>query len=284
MRPFKTSIPIAFGIAGSLIWQCIFAVPMAGQGRDNSKKIPPPCTALPSTADSVHVVAVAKLISAGKTQPIPASYASLIIETLRANLRPPSQMTLDIFGSVDSLFTQAMPYVGAHAYFTLRAGKPPEKVAFGTATMHPDLHAALVSAIFALHGDSLPPFPGNVDKLDVELKVYTEPDTGKQVDGLFRATLPQYPVSGEPRMLSGAGLSFPYAARVARKTDTIKVAFVIGTDGYPIEATLDPLKGTYRDFADEVLRKLPKMKYVPLQIGGCSVKMYTQQEFNFKFR
>lgn len=242
---------------------------------------PKDCSVLPATTDSIHVVAVAELRATGKTKSIPPAFASLVIETLRERLMPPSQLDLSVMTSPRSDWTHAVPYLGAHAYFTLRQGAAPEDIAFGSGTLNSRLSTALLAAIQGLHGDSLPPFPNGADHLSLEMKVETWLDTGDYTNGLFRATLPRYIVTQKPHLLGGKRPNYPRIAIAEGIEDSILTSFVIGVDGKVDESSIDAEQATYIDFVREMVRTLPKMRFAPMRIGDCPVEAFVAQPWTF---
>jgi hypothetical protein len=258
------------------------------------------CVSLPGSRDSVMALALvelriapvvtdstSKLRHEQRTDTLPAAFAALVIETLRQHFVVPPTIGLGVLDGRDTTSAKPQdmwPSLGVHAYFTLRLGKPPADVALGGSSMSRVLEQRVADAIFALHGDSLPPLPGGAEELRVELRIRAEQDKGAaDPAALFRIRLPVYRNVRLPQRLGGPGPQFPDMGAIMRVADTIVVDFVIDRRGVPIESTFDIIRGTYKDFSQSVLRALPRTRSRPLVVGGCAVPFAIRQTFSFRF-
>jgi TonB-like protein len=75
---------------------------------------------------------------------------------------------------------------------------------------------------------------------------------------------------------------YPEYARMENVEDSLLVRFVIDEHGNVDPSSIWFETGTYREFAKSIRDWLPHAKYSPGRIGGCRVKVLTQQAFKYR--
>lgn len=77
---------------------------------------------------------------------------------------------------------------------------------------------------------------------------------------------------------------YPPHANWAQKEGDALLDFVINADGTPDLSSIQVVRATYTDFASAVLENLPSMRFVPLTVEGCPVRVRVGMPFEFKLR
>jgi len=83
-----------------------------------------------------------------------------------------------------------------------------------------------------------------------------------------------------PQLLTGASPRFPYPAGAQPQPASVRVQFVVNTDG--AVSDVKTLTTTSRDMATEVERAVRQWKYRPAMKNNQPMKVILQQQFDFK--
>ncbi|QMV72345.1 TonB family protein [Comamonas piscis] len=83
-----------------------------------------------------------------------------------------------------------------------------------------------------------------------------------------------------PQLLTGASPRFPYPAGALPQPASVRVQFVVNTDG--AVSDVKTLTTTSRDMATEVERAVRLWKYRPAMKNNQPMKVILQQQFDFK--
>lgn len=83
-----------------------------------------------------------------------------------------------------------------------------------------------------------------------------------------------------PQLLTGASPRFPYPAGAQPQPASVRVQFVVNTDG--AVSDVKTLTTTSRDMATEVERAVRLWKYRPAMKNNQPMKVILQQQFDFK--
>lgn len=74
---------------------------------------------------------------------------------------------------------------------------------------------------------------------------------------------------------------YPEALRAANIEGTVTATFVVDTTGVADQGSLTILESTHPLFTQEVRAALPRMRFIPAEIGGRRVRMLVQLPFTF---
>ena len=83
-----------------------------------------------------------------------------------------------------------------------------------------------------------------------------------------------------PQLLTGASPRYPFPAGVLPQPASVRVQFVVNTDGSV--GDVKTLTTTSKDMAGEVERAVARWKYRPAMKSNQPVKVILQQQFDFK--
>ena len=83
-----------------------------------------------------------------------------------------------------------------------------------------------------------------------------------------------------PQLLTGASPRYPYPADAQPQPASVRVQFVVNTDGSVSD--VQTLSTTSKDMAAEVERTVRQWKYRPAMKSQQPLKVILQQQFNFK--
>ena len=83
-----------------------------------------------------------------------------------------------------------------------------------------------------------------------------------------------------PQLLTGASPRFPYPAGSLPQPASVRVQFVVNTDGSVSD--VKTLTTTSKDMAGEVERAVRQWKYRPAMKANQPIKVILQQQFDFK--
>ena len=83
-----------------------------------------------------------------------------------------------------------------------------------------------------------------------------------------------------PQLLTGASPRFPYPAGAQPQPASVRVQFVVNTDG--AVSDVKTLTTTSKDMAIEVERAVRQWKYRPAMKNNQPMKVILQQQFDFK--
>jgi TonB family protein len=97
-------------------------------------------------------------------------------------------------------------------------------------------------------------------------------------NGAYFESQVEKPVSAAP---GSPGPVYPVDLRTQKVEGTVLASFIVGVDGKAEAGSLKILKSDRQEFSDAITAALPKMRFVPAQIGGRSVRQVVQQPFSF---
>ena len=83
-----------------------------------------------------------------------------------------------------------------------------------------------------------------------------------------------------PQLLTGASPRYPYPAGALAQPASVRVQFVVNTDGSVSD--VKTLTTTSKDMASEVERAVKQWKYRPAMKNNQPLKVILQQQFDFK--
>ncbi len=139
--------------------------------------------------------------------------------------------------------------------------------------------------------------PLEIPDIDLSRKVTDEADfSGKGVAGGIAkgvvggtAQVPQgdtpyfeFQVEKPAAMAAGANqMQYPEMLRSAQVEGTVLASFVVDTAGKAEMGTFKVLRSDHELFTNAVKNALPKIRYLPAEVGGRKVKQLVQQPFVF---
>jgi protein TonB len=80
------------------------------------------------------------------------------------------------------------------------------------------------------------------------------------------------------------GPDYPDMLKQASIEGEVLASFVVDTTGRADVSTFKVLKSTHQQFTDAVRRALPRMRFLPAEVGGRKVKQLVQQPFTFAIK
>ncbi len=92
----------------------------------------------------------------------------------------------------------------------------------------------------------------------------------------FQVEKPVVPAPGNPQP------RYPSILEQGKVAGEVLAQFVVDTSGRAEMSTFKVLKSSHDLFADAVKTALPKMRFIPAEVGGRKVKQLVQQPFGFK--
>lgn len=92
----------------------------------------------------------------------------------------------------------------------------------------------------------------------------------------FQVEKPAMPRPGNPPPV------YPPALRENEISGEVLAQFVVDTTGRAEVRTLKILKATHNDFAKAVRDVVPRMRFLPAELGGCKVRQLAQLPFAFR--
>lgn len=99
------------------------------------------------------------------------------------------------------------------------------------------------------------------------------------------ATLYEFQVEKPAALVPGFGTpAYPDALRESGVEGEVLVAFVIDTTGRADMSTLKVMRSAHPLFTDAVRAALPRMRFLPAEVGGKKVKQFAQMPFAFRLR
>jgi protein TonB len=81
---------------------------------------------------------------------------------------------------------------------------------------------------------------------------------------------------------SGPQMQYPSTLKTANIEGRVTAMFVVDTTGKAEMSTFKELESGHEMFTKAVRDALPKMRFMPAEVGGRKVKMWVQQAFEFK--
>jgi TonB family protein len=88
---------------------------------------------------------------------------------------------------------------------------------------------------------------------------------------LARVRLPRYSVEPASPVFPIPAPEYPFRARRAGITDSLKLRFVVDTLGQIDGESVSVIAATYRDFVKSVFATLPRLRFKPAVSGGCAI-------------
>ena len=96
---------------------------------------------------------------------------------------------------------------------------------------------------------------------------------------------PLYEFQVEKPALAVAGVgqpAYPSVLRSANVQGRVTATFVVDTTGRAEPGTFKALESDHELFTNAVRTALPRMRFIPAEVGGRKVKMWVQQAFEFR--
>lgn len=138
--------------------------------------------------------------------------------------------------------------------------------------------------------------PLEIPDIDLSRKVTNEADfsgkgtRGGIADGVVGGT-PQvaqgdtpyfeFQVEKPAAMAGAANMVYPEMLRSAQVEGTVLASFVVDTSGRADMGTFKVLRSDHELFTNAVKNALPRIRYLPAEVGGRKVKQLVQQPFQF---
>ncbi len=138
--------------------------------------------------------------------------------------------------------------------------------------------------------------PLEIPEIDLSKKVTDEADfSGRGVRGGIASGVeggtPQVPQGDQPyfefqvekpaAMSGAANMVYPEMLRSAQVEGTVLASFVVDTTGRAEMSTFKVLRSDHELFTNAVKNALPRIRYLPAEVGGRKVKQLVQQPFVF---
>jgi periplasmic protein TonB len=97
------------------------------------------------------------------------------------------------------------------------------------------------------------------------------------------APLYEFQVEKPALAVSGAGQpTYPSVLKSANVQGRVTATFVVDTSGRAEAGTFKALESDHELFTAAVRAALPRMRFIPAEVGGRKVKMWVQQAFEFR--
>lgn len=249
-----------------------------------------------SPSGTARVVAAVTLTPADSTQRVPATFIPYVIDALQQHYTTPAKIDIPVLS--DELLdredgspafdrdgnarlpAQTIPNLYVHAYFTLHSDAPPSDIAIGGGSASALLEASVVNAIRALTPDEIGPLPGGMGAIRLELVVRAHPAHYPYPPALFVADLPMYRVDQLPTP-AGDRVIFPKSATNVLADDSLVVRFVVDETGRIPPASVEFLRGRYREFSQAIIAWVPRARFTPARADGCPVAMVFSEWYAF---
>ncbi len=139
--------------------------------------------------------------------------------------------------------------------------------------------------------------PDVIPDIDLTKSITNEADfSGKGVAGglakgveggtgpvITDAPLYEFQVEKPAIAISGSGApTYPSVLKSANVQGRVTATFVVDTDGRAEPGTFKALESDHELFTAAVRTALPRMRFIPAEVGGRKVKMWVQQAFEFR--
>jgi len=130
------------------------------------------------------------------------------------------------------------------------------------------------------------PLPAELGRDTLQLRIRVAPDVAADQPSfpLVALAVPYAAAEFPALPRRNRAPKFPPAAAQAGVGDLVRVTFIVDEQGKPMMPTVRVVQARYREFIDEVLAVLPGYRYHPARIGGCPVKQFVEQPFQFSRR
>ncbi|MDB4890365.1 MAG: hypothetical protein JWL61_2220 [Gemmatimonadetes bacterium] len=251
----------------------------------------------PPTADSVRSTFAATVQSFNPRRPLPPTYAELLGEGLRQELKLPPGLMFPVF-EADSIPTKAspatktwmaVPSMSVLYGVTIDSGKITRirRIA-GASSISFDV--AVATALTVLDSSaSLPPLPPELgpEPLEISVAIGRMPlrqmrasniNPGVPVTPLFIVLSPAHVVS-QP-VSRGADFSrFIPQPPTKRDDEAVVVRVVVGPDGLVDQESMHVLAYSSTDYIRSVFEMIPNWKFKPLMLMGCEVSAIEELTF-----
>jgi protein TonB len=97
------------------------------------------------------------------------------------------------------------------------------------------------------------------------------------------APLYEFQVEKPALAVSGQGApTYPSVLKSANVQGRVTATFVVDTTGRAEPGTFKALESDHELFTAAVRAALPRMRFIPAEVGGRKVKMWVQQAFEFR--
>lgn len=97
------------------------------------------------------------------------------------------------------------------------------------------------------------------------------------------APLYEFQVEKPAMHIGGSGnLTYPSVLRSTNVQGRVTATFVVDTSGRADVSTFKALESDHELFTQAVKSALPRMRFIPAEVGGRKVKMWVQQAFDFR--
>ncbi len=290
--------------------------PAAAPGREIAAKrcIPQPVPG-DTTVDTVFAV-----VSFVRPQVLPDTYRNLLALGVRQYFGAPSLSGLEIltadrepsidFGRLDSLIAPGSGHVGTvdttrvavheihpapperakvwiegSAELTVRRSGALAGVHIVESTASAALDSQLVHAVVALDSAHvMPSLPDGqlADSVRVDLRIQAYRGLAAQAVPLFVAKLPRYAFRMAAPRADNPRPAYPKRLESHLVPGQALASFIVRTDGTVDMSTVRFDRKSYREFAEAVMRVLPRWHFQPAMAGECPVAQHVEQPFNFR--
>jgi hypothetical protein len=260
---------------------------------------PPACgdrLATPS-ADSVRSTFAATVQSFNPRRPLPTTYAELMGEGIRQELKLPPNLVFPVF-EADSIPTSATP--GTKAWLAV----PSMSVVFGVtldsgritrirriaggSSLPFDL--AVATALTALDSSgSLPPLPQELgpEQLEISVAIGRVPvrqlhpaitNPGVPVVPLFIVLSPAHVVSQPVGPDADFARFIPHPP-TKREDEAVIVRVIVGSDGLADQASMHVVAYSSTGYIRNVFEMIPNWHFQPMMLNGCAVAAIEELTF-----
>ena len=96
------------------------------------------------------------------------------------------------------------------------------------------------------------------------------------------APLYEFQVEKTAVSLGNAPPAYPSVLQSTRVSGRVTATFVVDTSGRAEPGTFKALESDHELFTQAVKNALPRMRFIPAEVGGRKVKMWVQQAFEFQ--
>jgi hypothetical protein len=212
------------------------------------------CPTLPPTSDTTSLTVYGRVSDPFTKLSLPAGFAGLVVETVRAKMTIPASLPIVVFDS------RGRPTVVTTAAFSLMGTGTAQNVVAMASSSSPTIDSLLTVAIVSAGKDSsfppLPPGAGN----GIRLAFAMSPDSAAGAVPLFSIRLPVW------RDYAPPGL------RRRDVPDTVRLSFVVDERGTPLLGTAHLASAPERGVPINYLESIRKIQLVPAHIGRCAVR------------
>lgn len=249
------------------------------------------------TADSVRSTFAATVQSFNPRRPLPTTYAELVGEGLRQELKLPPDFVLPVFeadsiaplASPSTKSWMAMPSMSVVFGVTVMAGKITRIRRIAGASSTP-FDASVMNALMVLDSLSgLPPLPAalGVEPLEISVAIARVPQRethpaittpGVPTIPLFIVRSPAYPVT--QRVVPGPDFSrFAPQPPTKREDEAVIVRVLVMDDGSVEPGSMQVTAYSSTGYIQSVFDMIPNWRFKPMQLLGCPVPAIEELTF-----